>query len=206
MTTRVQKNTGLVGASILVAALSSACCWLPLLAVGLGFSALGVGSIFEAYRWPLIAVAGLSIVGAVVLQRRSQLACERDGCRPARGRGLLWPIVGAVFVVSFATFPEVLAWSTSSSGDADAKFAVEPASPLVRSYSVKGMTCEGCTPLLVSYLEDQKEIANATVSYETATTRVEFATGVEAKRADSVMVRVSKDWDGKYEFTPKPNT
>jgi len=62
----------LIGGSILVAALSSACCWLPLLAVGLGFSAFGFGTVFEQYRLVLLlALAGGFLAGAVVLQRRS---------------------------------------------------------------------------------------------------------------------------------------
>lgn len=198
MTTRLESHRALVGGSVLVAALSSACCWLPLLAVGLGLSAAGVGSVFEAYRWPLVALAVGFIVRAVVLQRRRRRACTRDGCAPPSGRGLLAPILGGVFVLAFAVFPDVLAWTAPG----PAPHTDGTATTMTRTYSVTGMTCEGCTTLLDSYLEDQPEVVRATIVYTEATAKVEFVEGTTTAEANGVMERVSADWEGKYRFTP----
>ena len=56
-------RTGSVAAlgALGAAALSSTCCWLPLLLIGLGVSSAGVGAFFEAWRVPLIAVSVLPI-------------------------------------------------------------------------------------------------------------------------------------------------
>lgn len=196
MKVSMKTRGALVGSSVLLAALSSACCWLPLLAVALGFSAVRVGSIFEAYRWPLVALAvGLVVVGAVFQRRR---ACAQDGCPPPRRSGLLTPLLGGVFVVLFAVIPEGLAWIAP---DAATRRANHASSTLTRAYSVTGMTCEGCTSLLDSSLEDQPEVESATVTYAEARVQVEFVAGTTAAEADQVMERVSADWEGKYAFS-----
>ena len=197
MKTSMKTRGALVGSSVLLAALSSACCWLPLLAVALGFSAVGVGSIFEAYRWPLVALAVALIVVGAVFQRRQRRACAQDGCPPPRRNRFLTPLLGGVFVVLFAVIPEGLAWITPNAATRRA----DASSTLTRAYSVTGMTCEGCTSLLDSSLEDQPEIENATVTYSEARVQVEFVAGTTTTEADRVMDRVSADWEGKYAFS-----
>ena len=36
--------------AVVTSIVASACCWLPLLLIAFGFSAAGIGSIFEEYR------------------------------------------------------------------------------------------------------------------------------------------------------------
>lgn len=189
MSSRNRQPAALVGGSILVAALSSACCWLPLLAVGLGFSAVGIGTVFERYRVLLLGLAAGFLVGAVVLQRRSRRACEGDTCPPPRGSGLVLPIVGGLGILAFAVVPEVSAWFRSSEQVATA----DRPDHFVVTYAVQGMTCEGCTSLLVSYLEEQPEIRKAVVDYASGTARVEFMPGTSAP--NDVIQRVANDWD-----------
>jgi len=43
-------------AALLTAVIGSACCWLPLLLIAVGFSAAGVGSFFEQYRPYLLSI------------------------------------------------------------------------------------------------------------------------------------------------------
>lgn len=198
MTSRNRRPGALIGGSILVAALSSACCWLPLLAVGLGFSAVGFGTVFEQYRLVLLAMAAGFLVGAVVLQRRRRRACEGDACPPPRGSGLMLPIVGGIGVLAFAVVPEVIAWTQPD----EERQSVVADDELVVTYVVNGMTCEGCTSLLVSYLEDQAEIRVASVDYASGTARVEFVPGTSAP--EMVMQRVTDDWEGKYAFDLVP--
>lgn len=197
MTMGNRRPGALVGGSILVAALSSACCWVPLLAVGLGFSAVGFGAVFERYRALLLALAAGFLVGAVVLQRRSRRACDGDTCPPPRGSGFVLPIVGGLGVLAFAVVPEVLAWTRGEEAVVNTSD-----SHLVATYKVTGMTCEGCTSLLTDYLEDQPEIRSATVDYASATARIEFVAGTSAPAA--VMQRVANDWD-TYAFVLLPS-
>ena len=194
MTSRNRRPGALIGSSILVAALSSACCWLPLLAVGLGFSAVGFGTVLEQYRLVPLALAAGFLAGAVLLQRRSLRACESDTCPAPRGSGLILPVVGGIGVLAFAVLPEVIAWNQP---DEEPKIVVAD-DELAATYVVAGMTCEGCTSLLVSHLEDQPEIREAIVDYASGTARVEFVPSTAAP--ETVMQRVTDDWEGKYTF------
>lgn len=194
MTSGSRRPGALIGGSLLVAALSSACCWLPLLAVSLGFSALGFGTVFEQYRIVLVALAAGFVAGAVVLQRRSRRACDGDACPPQRSSGLILPVVGGIGVLAFAVLPEVIAWNQP---DEEPKIVVAD-DELAATYVVAGMTCEGCTSLLVSHLEDQPEIREAIVDYASGTARMEFVPSTAAP--ETVMQRVTDDWEGKYTF------
>lgn len=201
MSARDKSQGALLGGSLFVAALSSACCWLPLLAVALGFSAVGVGSVFETYRWPLVALAAGFVAGAFALQLRTRRACRADGCsHPTRSWPL--PVAGGVLVVSFAVFPEVLA---AARGEAHEAATTADAPSQTRHYAIAGMTCEGCTSLLASTLEDQPEITSAAVVYADAVARVEFVVKMSDEQAQQVMERVSDEWASKYTFTPTRN-
>lgn len=133
MTTGNRRPGALIGSSLLVAALSSACCWVPLLAVGLGFSAVGVGTVFERYRALLLALATGFLVGAIVLQRRSRRACDGDTCPPPQGWGLMLPIVGGLGVLAFAVVPKVI---SSTRGDEQAATTDPASNELVATYAV----------------------------------------------------------------------
>lgn len=112
MTTNKSGKRGLLSASgaLLAAALSSACCWLPLALISVGASAAGVGSFFEAYRLHfLILAASLLAVGFyyVYFRRRSCEAgdaCSRPDNKIERwNKGGLW--FATLFIVLFGAFP-----------------------------------------------------------------------------------------------------
>jgi hypothetical protein len=104
-----------VVASVAAAAASSACCWLPVLAVGLGVGVGGAGAVFERYRWPLVVLSlALLALGFILNERAARVGCLPDGsCPPpqARRRLLHRVILGvaALGVVGFAFLPEILA-------------------------------------------------------------------------------------------------
>ncbi len=186
----------------MIAALSSACCWLPLLAVGLGFSAAGLGAAFEQVRVMMLPLAFALLAGAAWLQRRGRRRCESGACPSPRWSGSFPLALGACAVLLLAVVPEALGWAMSIKEDPEGPIEHNDLEGLIQTYDVEGMTCEGCTSLLVTYLEDQEEIEKATLRYATAKAKVVFTRGISPRDAISVMARVSKDWDGKYIFAP----
>jgi copper chaperone CopZ len=147
------------------AVLSSACCWLPLVAVGLGASSAGAGAFFAAWRGPLLlATASLLSVAFYLAYRRPRCApggaCEvpPPGLRRL-GRGTLW--LTATAVAAFALFPAL------AGAFADAGAPVQEAAPAHRRarYRVEGMTCGGCAGHAREALEAIPGVVSASVSY-----------------------------------------
>jgi hypothetical protein len=101
-------------ASLLAAAASSACCWLPLAAMSLGVGVGGLGAAFERYRFPLLGIAAaLLVAGWVLSERAAARACAPDGTcppSPARTRRLNRVVLAlaAAGVIGFALLPEML--------------------------------------------------------------------------------------------------
>ncbi|MCL6503851.1 MAG: cation transporter [Pirellulales bacterium] len=89
-------------AALLTAVIGSACCWLPLLLIAVGFSAAGVGSFFEQYRpyllsitFALLGLAWWFMYRAAIRRARARLRRERttapsanaaQACEDARAR------------------------------------------------------------------------------------------------------------------------
>lgn len=142
---RVTRRPGTIGTSlgaVAAAALSSACCWLPMLAIALGFSSAGVGAFFEAWRLPFVLLSVVMLgAGFYLAYRRPRCgpgeACETPNPRLRRmNRGALW--LTSLLVVAFAFFPEYVgAFHEPGEGE------TTPAQTGVR-YRIDGMTCRGC--------------------------------------------------------------
>lgn len=97
--------------SVLSAAVSSACCWLPLLLVGTGLSAVGAATFIEKFR-PLFLAAAILFLGIAFFlnYRPERIECATDGTCTVPNRGLrrlnrimLW--ISAVAVALFALLP-----------------------------------------------------------------------------------------------------
>lgn len=144
------------GASVLSAIAASACCWLPLLLIAFGASAVGVSAAFERLRPVFLILAPLFLGTGFYLVYFRKAACTPDGActRPNRkverfSRAALWFSTAVVIAVAF--FPNyvgVLLGRTSTP-------AVQAASGRVRTVtlSIEGMTCEACA------IHIQKELA-----------------------------------------------
>jgi copper chaperone CopZ len=167
-------HSGLFAAAgaLVAALLASACCWLPLAAVGLGASAAGAGALFAQWRTPLLLVtAGLLGVAFYLVYRQPRCApgdaCEvpRPGVRSWVRRSL-WGVAGAV--AAFALFP-VYAGALTGGGGEIAQAA--PQQTLVR-YHVDGMTCAGCEAHAREAIETVPGVASAAVSYRGASVEV----------------------------------
>jgi hypothetical protein len=104
---------------VAAAAASSACCWLPLAALGLGVGIGGAGAVFERYRWLFIGAAVLFLgLGWFLNERAAAVECAPDGtCPPSRSRlrgfNRVILAIGAVGVALFAFLPEILGFMAS---------------------------------------------------------------------------------------------
>lgn len=164
--------------SVVSAAASSACCWLPLLMVATGFSVAGASAFFERFR-PLFLVIAVVLlgIGFYLNYRPQKTVCGPDGsCAPSGSRfrrwnrGLLW--TSAVLVMALAFFPSyvgrVIGASSTSSEDSVSSVLV---------LGIEGMTCTGCEAAVEAALLQLPEVLAAEVSYDASQGIVQLATG-----------------------------
>ncbi|MFQ5504487.1 MAG: mercuric transporter MerT family protein [Planctomycetota bacterium] len=177
MIASAKRNVGAwaTGGAVVAAVLSSACCWLPLLLIGLGTSAVGVAGFFEAYRLYLLGATALLLAAGFYLVYFRKQRCDPGGAcavpnpRLARfNKVMLWVATGLVLL--FALFPNYVGMLTGGGEE-------PPAATLSgesRVYRIEGMTCEGCATNLRRSLSGVPGIAHAEVSYSEKTARVFF--------------------------------
>jgi hypothetical protein len=89
------------GSSIAVAAIASACCWLPLVLLALGMPTVGLSSSFEAFRPWLLSGSAILLVAGFYSAYRKQACCTPRARRLSRA--MVW--IAAVLVATFALFP-----------------------------------------------------------------------------------------------------
>ncbi len=107
--------------SILSAAASSACCWLPAVLIGTGMSAAGLTLFLGKYHLIFIGVAVIFLAAGFYLEYRRRPSCESDtSCavgisKMARfNRITLW--VSTAVVIAFAFFPTHIGALISGTG------------------------------------------------------------------------------------------
>ncbi len=172
----------LVSASVVSAAVASACCWLPLLLIAFGASAAGVSAGFERWRPLFLAVAPLLLGGAFYLVYFRKERCAPGGACAVpssnsrrRNRILLWG--ATVLVVAFAAFPQYSVYLIRRSDKA-------AAAPLlghtnrVLTMRIGGMTCEACAARVESVLRAVPGVRAAAVSYSDGTATITIESGV----------------------------
>ena len=162
--------------AVFAAALSSACCWLPLLLLAFGASAAGVAGFFERYRPIFLGVTTVLLTLAFFLAYRRPVCAPDETCAIPNSnlrrfnKAAAWAV--AVIVIAFATFPQYIgtilgrgstgAPETGATGTPDSIFRIE------------GMTCAGCASILETLLAQMPGVARAEVSYEDKTAKVYF--------------------------------
>lgn len=181
-----------VGA-LATAALSSACCWLPLTLLAFGASAAGVAGFFERYR-PLFLGASVLLLGVgfyVVYARPRR--CVPDGtCTVPSTRALrlnkvlLW--TSAALVTAFALFPH---YATSLlGGPSRAGHASVESYDL--EFAVHGMTCEACALTLERELGALEGVVEVWVSYDQGLAKLNFRDGVPPPSPEEVAAVVER--------------
>lgn len=143
--------------SVTSAAVASACCWLPLLLLGFGVSAVGISATFERLRpWFLGATASLLAVGFYFAYRKE--SC----CTPKSrrfNRAMLW--MATIVVLAVALFPAYAGLFKRNAFDAA---AVSPSDSTL-TLKIEGMTCEACAAHLERALTEVPGVKAARVSY-----------------------------------------
>lgn len=89
------------GSSVALAAIASACCWLPLVLLGLGMSTVGLSSTFENFRPWLLAGSAILLAAGFYSAYRTQPCCTPRARR--LNRAIVW--MAAAVVLAFALFP-----------------------------------------------------------------------------------------------------
>ena len=186
------------GGALVAAVLSSACCWLPLAAIGLGASSAGVGAFFEAWRVPLLlATVALLGVGFYLVYRKPRCApgdaCEVPNPRLQRiNRGMLW--LTTALVAAFAFFPEYVGAFTGGGGEV----AVAAPSQTTVHYRVEGMTCAGCEGHAREAIEAVPGVVSVAVSYRDSSAEVVWS----GEPDDAAVARAIAEFG--YQASPLP--
>lgn len=177
-----------VGGSVITAMLSSACCWVPLLLLAFGMSAVGVSAFFEAWRPVFIVVAVMMLGLGFYFAYIRTPAPAADCCSPntANSRRLqrttLW--VSTAIVTAFVFFPQYVGvLLDGASPAAAAQMSDVKASARQFSFRIEGMHCAGCAVTLKSELAKIAGVQDVRVDYATKTARV-------AASDDTVVPRV----------------
>jgi mercuric ion transport protein len=161
----------LAAGGAVAAAFVSCLCWVgPVVAVGLGFGA--VGATVELLRPYLVAASVVALgFGFREIYRRSSETFGAGGTYASQRwsratRTVLWIAALAVLATSIAPYaagPLALAFSEATT-TAPAKTTLE----------VKGMTCAGCETTVVHALERTSGVTSASVSFERGEAVVDY--------------------------------
>jgi copper chaperone CopZ len=142
----VKARVWTVAGSVVMAAVSSACCWLPLATLGLGLGAGGAAAALDRYRWLFLGVAAALLGVGFYLNYRRGADCAPDGtCPPRRpllrslNRVVLW--ISAALVASFAVFPEIASVTLRGGRPSAASSSLDSTIIVLQ---VGGMSCAAC--------------------------------------------------------------
>jgi mercuric ion transport protein len=157
------------GASAIVAAaVFSACCWIPLLAIALGFSAGGAAVALERFRWPFLAAALAFLALGLYLNERRAAACGPDGTCPEPRPGLrrfnrVVLAIAAVFVLIQAAFPNYVGRISALASSGSRQIG---STDSVVTIGVVGMTCSGCEASVESALRSVPGVESVDVDFD----------------------------------------
>jgi copper chaperone CopZ len=153
--------------AVMTAALSSACCWLPLVLLAFGASAAGVSGFFETYRpWLLAATAVLLGAGFSFAYFCRATCAPGSVCAVPHSRGqrfnlaMLW--LAAAFTFALAGFPNC-AGRLLTGGDHDSQ--VRSAGNTLLEFRIAGMTCAACAAGLEASLRKLPGVTASEVDY-----------------------------------------
>jgi copper chaperone CopZ len=157
------------------AALSSACCWLPMLLIAIGVSSAGMRGTLDSLRPWLLGVTGFAVaLGFYFAYRPRRTHTASDAtvaeARPRRrmhvSKTFAW---GHALVALLAAFGPEFLTSRASAETVDQEIAalsLNSATATTSAYAVEGMTCGGCAAAARDALLDLPGVAHVDVSFE----------------------------------------
>ena len=160
-----KKHLKLAGGALVAALLASACCWLPLVLLVFGASAVGVSTFFEEYRILFLAITALFLVASFYYVYFRKATCQPgDACSVPNPRTQkfnktsLWFITVLVFI--FALFPNYIGALIGTGKHLNQQEDLQKV-----SISISGMTCEACSAKIDKALELLPEVEAAEVNF-----------------------------------------
>ncbi len=168
--TENKKDRGILWAAgaVATAIVASACCWLPLLLLAFGLSAVGVSATFQQVRPLFLGVTTLLLGIAFYFAYFRKQACGPGSSCAAPNlklrrfnRVLLW--LATAVVLAFAMFPQYVGLLANASTSPTA-VAADTETTIV-TLDIDGMTCEACAMHLQAALGSVAGVQTASVSY-----------------------------------------
>jgi len=168
--------------TVISAIMASACCWMPLLLLGVGVSGVGIAATLEAYR-PLFIVVTFGFLGAAFYftyrPKKAAAAGRHDCCatEPSEGEAccpptgkrrfnmmalnkiMLWVVTG--LAVAFLFFPSYVGLLFGTGNQA---VVTENMNRAV--FQIDGMTCEGCATGVSETLRNLPGVIAVQVDYK----------------------------------------
>ena len=199
--------------TVVSAIMASACCWLPLLLLGVGVSGVGIAATLETYR-PLFMVVTFGFLGAAFYftYRPKKAAKPKHGCcasEPVEGetccpptslrrfsmmalnKVMLWVVT--VFAVAFLFFPS---YAGTLFGTGSAAAVTESMNQSV--IQIEGMTCEGCSTTVAKAIRQIPGVLAVEVSYEKGQAVVGVDSGNRIPRAEILAVLKEAGYSGEF--------
>ncbi len=179
--------------AVVSAILSSACCWLPLLLIAFGASAVGVSGFFEAHRFGFLTATGVLLAVAYYLVYFRKTKCAPGSACDTPNRSFtrfnkIMLTVATVVVVLFAAFPNYVGVLVGGGDNAAATVAVGGS----HLFQIDGMTCKGCAAKLQSRLAKVPGALRAEVFYESKTASVFFDSAVAAPKDHEIQQAIEE--------------
>jgi copper chaperone CopZ len=163
--------------------MASSCCWLPLVLLAFGVSGAGIAGALDSYRPVFIVVTFGFLAAAFYFAYRPRKpttapaarCAASHGCCPTPTRSgrrrldvmalnklMLWGVT--LLAVVFLLFPKYV--GLLAGGSRTGEPTVDD--PLVRttSFTVEGMSCDGCSALVGKAIKDVPGVLSVKVDYD----------------------------------------
>lgn len=163
-----------VGGSVIAAILSSACCWIPLLALAFSAHIHSIAKFFEQQRWIFIGASCVLLAVGFYMVYFKKVCCAANpgGGKCGRLRTInvvsLW--IGVVAVGAGAILPEYFADELYAVIEKSAEVQVDDrehnGALATVNIDIAGMTCPGCAATIKQALGDIPGVVVAKVSFD----------------------------------------
>ncbi len=187
------KGTLATVSALLVAIVSSACCWLPLLLLAFGLSGGVVAASFESWRPVMLPVTFILLALGWYFSLKpvrtgpgdkGSCSTEAEGsefcCPPdkpgfsVRKLNLVMLGIATIMTVAFAFFPNYVGALVSTTSTVESAADTEAV-----VLSIQGMTCAGCEIHVVKSLEGVDGVVVTDVDHASGRTEAQVPLGTE---------------------------